>query len=381
MSANPSILHLSGRTFWCGESNRVAVICRGLRDRGWTVRLGAPAASELARRAARDGVSVDTRFRFDRGCRPASLLGDIRALRQLQREHAFDIIHLHTTTDTWPAAFAFGARGRPGRPRIVRTRHNNLPCKRDVLHRWLYGRVFDHLVLAAGGLREPLDGLYCAGAITEDRVTVIHSSVNVHRFDPARIARDDARRALGIGDRFCIGLIGRLSIEKGHDLLLRGLPEILREEPRAVCLFAGEGDQEARLRREVAAGPLRDHVIFAGFRDDIPELVAAMDLLVVPSLTLEASPAVVKEGMAMGKPVIASDVGGVKEIIRHGVDGWIIPPGDAGALRDAVRHVLRQPDERAAVCARARARIVGEFSDEHLVERTMALYRCLTESA
>lgn len=379
MSAPPSVLHLSGRPAWCGESNRVRTICRGLRDRGWRVVLGAPADSALATRAADDGIPVDTRFRFRRGFRPGPFLGDVRALRRLQRTERFDVVHLHTARDTWPAAFALGTRRRAGRPALVRTRHHSLESPSDPAHRWLYGRVLEHVVLAAAALRAPLAGLYRKGALSDDRVTVIHSAIDVHRFDPDRVSGATARRAFGIEDGWCIGLVGRLSAEKGHEVLLRALPKVLAAEPRAVALFVGTGDREASLRREVDGGPLRDRVRFAGFREDIPELIAAMDVLVAPSRSLEASPAVVKEGMAMGRPVIASDVGGVAEILRDGVDGWLVPPGDPEALADALVRAA-QTDRPAGAGAAARARIAAEFSEERLVERTLALYRRLAEA-
>ncbi len=377
-SSPPSILHLSGRTFWCGESNRVLVICRGLQERGWPVLLGAPETSAIARTAMERGVAVDTRFAFRHGFRPLSLLRDVRALRTLHRERGFDVVHLHTSVDTWIAALAFGVAGRKGRPKLVRTRHSDHRCKHDPIHVWLYRRILDHVVLSADALRIPLAGLFQSGAITDDRMTVIHSSVNIRRFDPSRVSGDAVRRELGLEDRFCIGLIGRISREKGHALLLAALPGIRRVEPRAVCVFAGEGEEEARLRREVEVGPLKDHVRFAGFRSDIPEVMAAMDMMVVPSLRVESSSGVVKEGMAMAKPVVAARIGGVEEIIRHGVDGWIIPSNDVPALEEAIVHLIRHPDTRHALAEQSRARVVDNFSDEHLVEHTQALYARLT---
>ena len=370
----PRILHVSGRTFWCGESNRVIVVCKGLKDHGWPVTLGAPASSEIARRAIAEGIPVDTRFQFQRGFRPFSLWDDVMLLRQGQHEHPYDVVHLHTSVDTWPAALAFGLVRHRNQPQVVRTRHSDHKSKSDPVHQWLYRRAIDHVVLSAAALRVPLKGLFDSGAITDNRMTVIHSSVNIHRFDPARVNGADVRRELGLEGRFCIGLIGRVSREKGHDLILAALPDILKVEPGAVCVFAGEGDQVERLRREVAAGPLKDHVVFAGFRNDIPEVTAAMDLLVVPSLRVESSPGVVKEGMAMGVPVIASDVGGVAEIIQHGVNGLVVPLGDAVALRDAVIKLIADKALYASIAACSRQRVVEHFSDERLVENNMALY-------
>ncbi|HMP98052.1 MAG TPA: glycosyltransferase family 4 protein [Kiritimatiellia bacterium] len=374
----PKILHVSGRSFWCGESNRVLVVCRGLHERGWPVLLGAPASSAIAQRALAEGLPVDTGFAFRRGFRPLSILRDVLRLRRLRRENRCDVIHLHTSVDMWVAALAFGFSRRQNGPVVIRTRHSDHHSKSDPVHQWLYRRAVDHVVLAAGALRKPLDGLIRRGALNEERMTVIHSSVNIHRFDPARVSGDAVRRELGLEGKCCIGLVGRISREKGHDLLLAALPALLKLEPNLVCVFAGEGDQEERLRRETASGPLRDHVRFAGFRSDIPEVMAAMDLLVVPSLRVEASPGVVKEAMAMNKPVVAADVGGVSEIIRHGVDGWVIPPGDVPALEAALAEWLRRPDRRQAPDSGARERVMREFSDERLVDNNIALYRRLT---
>ncbi|HMP90865.1 MAG TPA: glycosyltransferase family 4 protein [Kiritimatiellia bacterium] len=378
MSNNlPHILHVSGRTFWCGESNRVIVVCRGLKERGWPVTLGAPANSEIAKRAAAQGIPVDMRFQFRRGFRPLALWDDVALFRRLQHESPYDVVHLHTSVDTWPTALAFGLLRHRNQPKVVRTRHSDHKSKSDFVHQWLYRRAIDHVVLSAAALRVPLKGLFDSGAITDDRMTVIHSSVNVHRFDPARVTGEKVRRELDLGDRFCIGLVGRISKEKGHDLILAALPEILKHRPDAVCVFAGEGDQEDRLKREVLAGPLKDHVVFAGFRNDIPEVVAAMDVMVVPSLRVESSPGVVKEGMAMGVPVVAADVGGVSEIIRHGVDGLVVPVGDVPALCDSVISLIRDPELKKAISSRSRERVVEHFSDERLVENNIALYQKL----
>lgn len=377
----PRIVHLSSRTFWCGESNRVLVVCRGLRDRHWPVVLGAPADSALTRHAVDADIAVDTRFRFRRGLRPFSILRDVLTLRRIHRQTPIDVIHLHTSVDTWVAALAFGFSSRHPGPVVVRTRHSDHVSKSDPVHRWLYRRTMDHVVLSSDSLRRPLAGLFRTGALSDDRVTVIHSSVNVERFDPETVSGKAIRDELRLEGKFCIGLVGRISSEKGHELLLNVLPQIIKEEPRVVCVFAGEGDREDRLRSKAESGPLRDHVRFTGFRSDIPEIVAAMDLLVVPSTRVESSPGVVKEGMAMKKPVIAADVGGVAEIIRHGVDGWVIPCGDDAALREAILHLIKSPDLRGTLGDRARERVVTEFSDERLVENNMTLYLKLTRHA
>ncbi len=371
---NPSILHLSSRPFWCGESNRVLVVCRGLHSAGWRVLLGTPPDSPLGKKAGQEGIRVDTRFRFPRGLRLWGLLKDARILRRLYRDGQADIVHLHTSIDTWVAALAFGFCRRGKRPVVIRTRHSDHVSGSDVVHRWLYRHCIDHVVLSSDALRAPLSGLFRAGVLTDSRVTVIHSSVNVERFNPQNVKGDAIRKAFGFAGKFCIGLVGRISPEKGQAALLGVLPDILKAIPNAVCVFVGEGEHEMLLRSMVEKGALQGAVCFAGFRTDIPEMMAAMDVVVVPSNRVESSPGVVKEAMAMNKPVIASDVGGVVEIIRHGVDGLVIPCGDDAALRDAILTLHRDDSLRNTLASRARARIVSDFSDACLIANTTNLY-------
>lgn len=379
ITPQPRVLHLSERAFWCGESNRVRVLCQGLHQNGWPVWLGAPASSALARVAAEKGLPLDTRFAFRHGFRPGAYGHDIRLLRKFQREHAVDIIHVHTSVDTWVAALAFGWQRHRRRPLLVRTRHSDHRASHDPIHRWLYRDAIDHLVLSSASLTEPLAGLISAGALTPERMTVIHSSVDVDRFDPQNVSGDAIRREWNLSDRFCIGLIGRVSEEKGHDLLLTALPALIKKTPNVCAVLVGTGPAEAALRATVQQRQLDAHVHFAGFRNDIPAIVAAMDLLVVPSRRVESSPGVVKEGMAMCKPVIAADVGGVREIIDDRVNGWIIPRNDSQALESAVEQLIADAPLRARMGTAARDRMVTQFSDSRLVEQTQQLYKRLLE--
>lgn len=371
------ILHLSGRRAWCGESNRVLVECRGLRKLGHDVVLAAPADTAIAQRAQEGGVPVETGFRFSKGLRPLDTWHDVQALKRLVASKPWDIVHPHTPRDTWPAALALGPRGRPGRPLFVRTKHHSLITHDNLVHRWLYGGRIDRLILASGALRETVRELLDAGALDDARLAVIHSSIDVARFDPAKTDAAKIRAEFGLAGRFVLGLVGRVSEEKGHAVLLDVLPDLLAARPDLVCLFVGTGDQYEAVKARVAGGPLRDAVLFAGERRDVPDLVASFDLQVVPSLWLEASPATIKEAMAMGVPVVASRVGGTDEIIADGVDGLLVPPGDRPALRDALLSLIRDEPLRRRLAAASRPKIVAGFSDDQLVARSVAAYRAM----
>ncbi len=371
----PSILHLSSRMFWCGESNRILVECRGLQEAGWEVLLGAPSASAIARRGRELNVPVHDSLHFRRGLRLWHLFKDVLNLRRLQRERSFDVAHLHTSVDMWIAVIAFMLPFKGKKPLLVRTRHSDHESKGDVVHRWLYRRALDHIVFSADALRKPMAKIMRSGAIREDKLSVIHSSVNVHRFNPDLVSGDLVRREFNLENCFCIGLVGRVSKEKGHLVLLEALKGMHKPGKQIRCFFAGEGVLLESLRKTSREWNMANQVVFAGFRSDIPEIMAAMDIVVVPSTRVESSPGVVKEGMAMGKVVVASSIGGVAEIIDDGVDGVVIAPGSSQALKDALSKLIDQPDMRNNMAGRARSKVVGSFSDEHLVERSMALYQ------
>lgn len=370
------------------------VECAGLAAHGHDALLGTSPDSALVEHGRERGVALHTGFRFSRGFRPLDTYHDMRELNQLLARRPFDVVHLHTPRDTWPAAFALGPRrAQPGtrgaqrgtadrlRPLLIRTKHHSLPTCANAVHRWLYGSRLDHLVLAAEGLRETIAELTDCAALTPERIHVIHSSIDVHRFDPARADGAKIRREFGLDGKFVVGLVGRVSVEKGHALLLDAVEQLQAGKPELACLVVGEGDQLDTLKARVDGGPLRDRVIFTGPRRDIPDITAALDLQVVPSLWLEASPATVKEAMAMGIPVIASDVGGVREIIAHEEDGLLIPPNDGPALLAALHRLIADEPLRRRLAAASRGKIVRQFSDDHLVEASIALYRKLLGSA
>jgi glycosyltransferase involved in cell wall biosynthesis len=152
---------------------------------------------------------------------------------------------------------------------------------------------------------------------------------------------------LGVADGTPVLLTaGRLEPEKGHRYLLRALPRLLAAHPRLRLWLAGEGSLCEALRREAARLGLADAVDFLGYRADVPSLLAACDLLVVPSLE-ESFCLTLLEAMALGRPVVAARVGGIPEVAVEGETAWLVPPADPEALAEAVADALARPEEAA----------------------------------
>ncbi len=177
-----------------------------------------------------------------------------------------------------------------------------------------------------------------------------------------------------------LGVVGRLVLDKGGTFFLKAVAQIAGDLPSARFLFAGRGSEEEALRREAARLGLAERVRFLGFREDIPEITAALDLSVLPSVDCDASSAVLKEAMALGKPVVATDIGGAGEIVEHGRTGLIVPPGDSDALAQAIKQILQQEDRGRAMGEAGQVRVKSEFSIRRMAEGTLLAYRRALES-
>jgi glycosyltransferase involved in cell wall biosynthesis len=188
------------------------------------------------------------------------------------------------------------------------------------------------------------------------KIEVIYNGVSVDRFE--RPPDPELRRALSGGsDRRIFLTAARLAPQKGLDVLLRAAVHV----PDAQFVVAGDGPERPRLEAEAEQLGILDRFRFLGLRDDVPELLAASDVFVLPSL-FEGSSLAVLEAMAAGKPVVTSAIGGTDELVDDGESGLLVPPGDAGALALALNRVLAQPELRAKLGATARDRARDSFS-------------------
>jgi glycosyltransferase involved in cell wall biosynthesis len=206
---------------------------------------------------------------------------------------------------------------------------------------------------------------------------VIHNGIGAERF--AHLDRRVRVRAtLGFDeDRPTIGVVARLDRVKNHALLFRAMRRILERLPAAILLVIGDGPLRGSLESLADELHVRDHVAFLGARDDIPDLLSALDLFVLPSISEGLSLTLI-ECCAAGKAMVATDVGGNREIVEQGVNGLLVPPDDDAALASAALEVLTDARMAAAMGAAARRRFEAEFSLDNMVSQYRALYERLS---
>jgi glycosyltransferase involved in cell wall biosynthesis len=371
-----NILHTDFHRGWGGQAARVLMVCRQLADRGHRAMIVAP-PGELTRRAREAGIPVEDRFAFRPPSHALTFAADVRRLARLLREGSFDILHTHGSQDTWVGA---ATRSFTGRPSIfLATRHNTKRVRFNVANRWLYGRALDHLVLVSESIRRQFRPFLEAGLLGEERISVVHSAYRIEEFGDG-VDSGPLRRELGLeGPGPLLGVMARLARDKGHTFLFQAMGEIRRRHRSALLLVAGLGPHEEALRREAKERGLEDAVRFLGFRDDIPALTALVDVAVLPSVGCDASSASIKEAMAMGKPVVASDIGGAREILQDGVTGRVVAPGDPGALARAILALLDDPESARSMGEKAKAEVRERFSPDHMGRQAVAVYEKLME--
>jgi glycosyltransferase involved in cell wall biosynthesis len=192
--------------------------------------------------------------------------------------------------------------------------------------------------------------------VPEGKIRVVFNGAPLDEFKPAPADRVAAeRRRLGLPDGArVLGTVGRLDAQKGVRYLLDAMPEVVARHPDVRLLVVGEGELMEAHREQAQALGLADRVVFAGFSTEIPLLQSVMDVQVFPSL-FEGTPLTLFEAMSMARPIVATDVDGLGEVLRDGDTGLLVPPADPAALATALVRVLDDPGLAAGLAARAQA--------------------------
>jgi glycosyltransferase involved in cell wall biosynthesis len=298
---------------------------------------------------------------------PRTAACTLRWMRFLRREQ-IDLVH---TFDFHTAAFAALPAKLAGVPLLVTSRRN-LGTTLDGPRHWVLRRLFhlsDCVVANSEAARQNLLG----AGVPPERVQVVPNGVDLQRFS-SNGNHAFARRRWGWKDEtLLIGVIANLRPEKGHATLLEAVPSVVKRFPQAHFLLVGPDPVQHGERLRALASHLGAHVSFLGDCSEIPELLAALDVFVLPSYS-ESMPNAVMEAMSAGRPVIASAVGGCKELIVDGETGILVPPRNPEALAAQIVRLLEEPGLRETLGRAARKRAEAEFDIKVAVRRLEAIY-------
>jgi len=348
---------------WRGGQRQVYLLCTGLVRRGHTVVAVVRRGGELGRRLCDAGIET-----VEVSGRNEADPGSLAALIHLLRTRRPAILAPHSGRSHGLAALADALTRTPAA--LVPTRRVLFPPHRDPFTRWKYRRTAGIIAISSA-----VASALSEAGIPAGRIRVVHSGVTPPDIPPD--SRNAIRSELGIDPGApLVGAIGALTPEKGHRDLLAAFRSVAADRADAVLIIAGDGPDRASLESDARTLP-PDRVRFLGHRDDVPRILGALDLLVMPSRSEGLGTTVVDAQMA-GLPVVATRTGGLPELVEDGVTGLLVPPADPPSLASAIARLLRNPDLSARLGQTGRERALQRFSDDAMVEGTLAAYREFT---
>ncbi|MFH1010726.1 MAG: glycosyltransferase family 4 protein [bacterium] len=357
-------------------ANALAWHCRevaaGLLEAGHEVFVLAQRDSPLASWLQRDGIPCDIRANLNR-VTPKEVYLAGKVVRDTLRLFRPDVLNPHCP----PGHFYLSLHRKRHAPEatLVRTVGEPRPPKRNFVNRRLHQTGADGIIVTCEASRQRYLRRF---RLEPEKVQVIYPG-----FDGKAFANytpsGKFRQRYGIPNHAkLVGVVARLSPEKGHRVLLEAFSRVHQDFPEARLLIVG-ADAREQTAKDLAefARVLHSHqqVIFTGEVADVREVMAELDLAVIPSVRSEAICRVALEYMTWKIPIIATNVNILPEVVRDGVNGWVVPVGDAAALSRALGEALQNESERKKRGAQGRELVLSEFSRARMIERTLDFYR------
>ncbi len=297
----------------------------------------------------------------------------ILKLFSILRRGKYDLVHTQASKDLWIIVPALKLLGR-GIPLVMTKQVGSFIVKKDKLHRWLYNRVTAALAISSVIKKNLLDTC----PLTEDKIKLLHNGIDTGKFNPEIAKGNEVREEFGIKkEELLIGMVARFSPGKGHEEFLTAAKILNEEYPGLKFIIVGEAsrgeDNYAESIKKLAESYRLGNIIFAGYRIDTPNVLAAIDIFVFPSHA-EAFGIALAEALSMGRPSVCSDSDGVLDIAVDGVTSLLFKNKNAEDLAAKLEILINNLSMREKFSAEARKRAVEMFDIKMLTDRVLDFY-------
>src|SRR5262245_47770132 len=360
-------LHIDTARTWRGGQNQVLLTVNGLRSIGHRATLVAHPDGELRRRAAEglDLIPLAPRTEMD--------LSAAWKLSRLVKRLQPDVLHAHDPHGIAMASLALSLGGSPSRsigPPLVASRRVDFHLKGNSFSRWK-NRQVDCFIAASEAIRQLLLG----DGIPAERVITVHEGIDVEHV--AAASPVNVHEAFWLPHHApVVGNVAALVPHKGQRYLIDAAHLVVQEVPDARFIILGEGELREHLEKQVREHSLEKHVLLPGFRTDVLGCIKGFDLFVMSSVT-EGLGTSLLDAMACRKAIVATNAGGIPEIVEDGVNGLVVPTRDAHALAAAIIRALKDEGLRGRMAEAGFERVNARFTVEHMVRATAAVYENL----
>ncbi len=375
-------LHIVSNFRWTERSEPAADLVLGLCELGVRTQF---LCGELTRGSREDSVAFQARrkgldpivLQLPKHFRVQAAIRDVPALRHLVQEQDAQVLHTHLPNAQLTAVLACGRR-KPGRPLIVHSVYE--PDGADIP---LRNRLFSlpgtsGWIVISETARDRLTSRY---GILPERILVLEPPVDVNRFQNPGLARTDARQTFGLSpDEFIVGLVSRIGLNRGLDLLLKALARIKNDCPQLRALIVGRGEVDGAVSRPAAELGISDRIVLAGYcrEDKLVAAYRAMDLFSYMQPGTDKSCRAIREALAAGVPVVGKNTGYIPQLVRENVTGFLFE-NDPADLARVLLQAYRQRDRLPAMSRNAAADATARFNRKTQAARVLAFYRHLQQ--
>ncbi|MBW2061869.1 MAG: glycosyltransferase family 4 protein [Deltaproteobacteria bacterium] len=356
------LLHTEWSRGWGGQEIRILADCEGFLKKGYRVTLACKPGSPIIKAAVNKGIPTKT-FPF---LAPLDLKTIIPLALYLKRNRV-DLVQTHSSIDSWTASLAARLVGVP----VIRSRHISADISDSFFSKLLYMRLADRVITCGQVIK---DIMVRVNGFNPEKIVSIPTGVDEKRFRPG-LDPTPVRREFNLSqDDYVLGIVAIIRSWKGHEFLFEAVKLLGDEIPRLKVLVAGDGPARSYVEERARSFSVMDKVIFAGYREDTPQILSAMNRFVLPSTKNEGVPQAILQAMLAGIPVIASSAGGLTEVVEHGRTGLLAPPRDPAALKEAILASFRSPEKAKAMSITAREKALQNATLEKMIDKTEEVY-------
>lgn len=356
------IAHTESSLGWGGQEIRVFTEMLAMRKRGHRLLLFAPSRSTIYARCQEAGFLVYS-FSDHKAHYPLTIL---RLAAAFRREKV-QVVNPHSSRDGWLAGVAARLAGVP---LVIRSRHIEVDYPNRWLSRIAY-KLLAHQVLTTS--QRISDRLIQELGLSPGKVACVPTGIDLAQFDPQVPGKLHEELALP-PEIPLVGMVSVLRSWKGHKHFLDAAAEIIRQTQHVQFVIAGDGPLRSWLAETIREMGLEARVRMLGHRDDVPNILASLSVLVLPSTAHEGIPQIVLQAQAMSRAVVGTTVGGIPEVVTDGVTGLLVPPGDVRLLVEAIGSLLNNASQRACLGQQARKRAEQEYGLENMCQQLEDLY-------
>ena len=365
------ILHTEAAAGWGGQEIRVLQETRLLLERGHRVSLVCQAHSPLEERAR--SISNSRFHLIPISMKSALSLWVFLTLYLYVLKNNLDVIHTHSSVDSWLGGVVGKLSGVP----VIRTRHVSLPVNDFFPNHLLYSYIPQRILTSGNMIADIVKQVRCVGS---NKVVSIPAGVDLRKFDSG-ISGEKIRKELKVdSNQILIGKIGVVRGWKGHNYFLEAIPLILKKIPSVRFVIVGDGPGFKEIKSKVKLAGIDNKVDLLGHREDVPEIMAALDVQVLASFAGEGTPQIIPQAFVMKTPVVATKIASIPDLLGQGERGILIEPENALSLAEGVLKIIRNPDIAKRLVENAYSFCLKELTVDKMMDSTIAIYEEVASS-